>query len=109
MVIMMDTQAQSLGDTVWFSDDSQDYSNYDYQSSITDIKMVPLFFGELSPIGQADKNPTTRQDHRLSARYMSSMDLIMKLGNYNWDKKKKEVISKTVWFTEETKQSLPSP
>ena len=109
MVIMMGAQGQSLGDTVWFSDDSQDYSDYDFQSSITDIKMVPLFSGDLFPTGQADKNPTLRQDPSSSARIMSSMALVMKLGSYNWKEMNKEMISKTVWFTEERKTEPAKP
>ena len=109
MVIMMGAQGQSLGDTVWFSDDSQDYRDYDYQSSIRDIKMVPLFSGDLSPTGQADRNPTTRQDPRSSAKIMSSMALIMKLANYNWMERKKEMVSRTVWFTEETSTEPVKP
>ena len=109
MVIMMGAQGQSLGDTVWFSDDSQDYSDYDFQSSITDIKMVPLFSGDLFPTSQADKNPTLRQDQSSSARILSSMALVMKLGSYNWKEMNKEMISKTVWFTEETKTEPAKP
>ena len=109
MVIMMGAQRQSLGDTVWFSDDSQDYSDYDYQSKITDIKMVPLFSGDLSPTGQSDKNPTPRQDPNSSRRFMSSMALIMQIGSYNWNKTKKEMMSKTVWFTEETTTEPAKP
>ena len=109
MVIMMGAQGVSLGDTVWFSDDSQDYSDYDYQSSTTDIKMIPLFSGDLSPTGQADKNPTPGQDPSSSARIISSMDLVMKLGSYNWEEINKEMISKTVWFTEETKTEPAKP
>ena len=109
MVIMMGAQGQSLADTVWFSDDSQDYSHYDYQSSITNVKMVTLFSGQLSPTGHAEKNPIARQEPSSSARIMSSMAFLLKLGSYNWNIMKKEMISKSVWFTEETKTEPVKP